>query len=399
MSQPTKPAAIPSWSQHPTLFIHIPKSGGTTLDAILRDHYFNTPLLPSTPFELFGRHIDKFNDPAYRYIGGHYPLSTIDLSRFTDRITVLRDPLDSLCSGISYVNKLKGLPTEALIESEKQGLPALTYKKFFTTHFDTARYLLDLSYNLAKGMRNYLFDCAASDAVENVKQFTHVFDFAHFDGEVKRFIIERGFFPYADIGKKRQYVYQPDYARARSLLSEFDAQFYALSTPLLKKLPDNIHSAYEQYREEYCKNHGLALQAYEGTRLDLRMPLGSGWHHVEESENSTYFRWSEPDAATVEIPVALAGRYAVYLYIHPGKVGEVRCSASTTLHHGEVETSMERLGDMLIVTCMVDTRSHDWLMIRLAMGERSDTASPARDLDERERGVIMGNIYVCRHPW
>lgn len=389
---------MPSWIQRPTLFIHIPKTGGTTLDAIFRDHFFNTALVPSTPFELFGQHIGKLNDPAYRYIGGHYPISTIDASRFEDKVTVLRDPLDSLCSGISYINKLRGRPPEAPIEAETNGLPALTYKKFFTTHFDTERYLLDLGYNLAQGMRNYLFDCAASDAVENIKRFTHVFDFEHFDGEVKRFLIEREYFPYAEIGKKRQYSYQPDYARARRLLSEFDEKFHRLSTPLLKKVPDNIDSAYEQYREDYCRNHGLALRIHEGRSLDLRMPLGSGWHHVERSENDTPFRWSEPDSATVEIPLALAGRYAVYLYIHPASVSDVQFSISTRMYPVDVKPALKRRGDMLICEFIVDTRCHEWLHIAMHMAHHTDVIPKSGSVDDRERGVILGNVYVCRHP-
>lgn len=395
-----QPSPMPdaSWSRQATLFIHIPKTGGTTLDAIFRDHYFDAPLLPSTPFDLFGKYIDKFNDPSYPYIGGHYPISTIDIARFDRKITVLRDPVASISSGISYINKLNGVPQEALTDTEKSGLPALSYKKFFTTHFDTERYLIDLGYDVAKGMRNYLFDCAASAAVENIRRFTHVFDFEHFDGEVKRFIIEQRYFPYAEIGKKRQYAYRPDHARARPLLSEFDDQFHRLSTALLKKVPGNIDILYEQYREEYCKYRGLALRVHEGRRLDLRMPLGMGWHHVERSGPDACFRWSEPDAATIEIPVAAAGLYAVYLYVIPADVKNLQISMSTTLHPRRFEATLVNENNIVIYQSFVFTRAHDWIRVAIDMPDSAGAPSRTDSIDVRERGIILGNVYICRHP-
>lgn len=386
-----------SWNQQELLFIHIPKSGGTTLDSIFRDHYFNVPLLPSTPFELFGNYIEKFNDPSYRYIGGHYPLSTIDPDRFYKKITVLRNPLDSICSGISYVNKLNGLPKEALSQAEKSGLPALTYKKFFTTHFDTDRYLIDLNYGIAKGMRNYIFDCAVGEAFENIKKFTHVFDFENFDGEVKRFLIQERYFPYAKIAKKRQYSYQPDYVRAELLLSEFDKQFYQLSTPLFKKVPDNIDVLYEQYREDYCRNRGWALRVHEGTSLDLRMPLGSGWHHAELTEKNSSFRWSEPTLATIEIPIATAGLYAIYLYINPAAVTDLTFSISTVIHPQEFAATLVNEKNILIYRVLVETRSHDWINIVINMRKDAQMPATLETVDVRELGITLNNVYICRH--
>ena len=388
----------PSWSHQELLFIHIPKSGGTTLDSIFRDHYFDVPLLPSTPFDLFGHYVSKFNDPSYRYIGGHYPLSTIDSGRFHKKITVLRNPLDSICSGISYVNKLDGLPQEALTASEKSGLPALTYKKFFTTHFDTDRYLIDLNYGVAKGMRNYLFECAADEAFENIKNFTHVFDFEYFDVEVKRFLMQEQYFPYAKIAKKRQYSYQPDYARAKPLLSEFDEQFYNLGVSLFKKVDDNIDCLYEQYREDYCRNRGLALHIHEGRSLDLRMPLGAGWHHAEQTEKNNSFRWSEPAGASIEIPIATAGLYAIYLYIHPAEMMDLNFSIFTDLHPQEFSATLLNDKNILIYRILVSTRSHDWINIVINMQKDSQLTPAAKTVDVRELGIILSNVYVCRHP-
>jgi len=386
------------WSRRSTLFIHVPKTGGTTLDSIFRDHYHATPLLPSTPFNLFGKYLNKFNDPDYKYIGGHYPLSTIDSTRFDFRVTVLREPLEGISSGISYMNKSAGLPPETLTDSERSGLKALTYQKFFTTHFDTERYLIDLHYGIDKGMRNYLFDCAVGEAFENIKKFTHVFDFNNFSGEVKRFIIQQGYFPYFQIEKKRGYSYRPDHARAKPLLSEFDEHFHRLSCSLLKKVPDDIDAQYEYYRENYCRTRGLALRLHEGRRLDLRMPLGSGWHHAERSDQGHPFRWSESTGATIEIPIAAAGLYAVYLYINPADVTDLQLSVFTLLHRQEFKSRLIHEQGVWVYEILVSTRAHEWIHIGMDLQKVAGGSPSQQSIDARGLGVTLGNVYVCRHP-
>lgn len=380
-----------------TLFIHVPKTGGTTLCSILQDHYYNVPQLPHAAPADLGVYISKLNDPIYPFIGGHFPVSTICVERFEHKITVLRDPVDIISSAISFVHKVRNLPEDSLLQAEQEGAPICNFKIFFSLHFDTHRYKLDFDAGLADPFSQYISECTVIEAIEGLKKFTHVFDFSSLDGEIKRYIIERDFFPYSQISKKRRYAYLPDYERARKSLSEFDQSFYALGKEMFRELPKNIDSIYEQYRADYCREKGVELQIFEGKMLDLRAPIGIGWHSVDTSSHGTPFRWSEPSEATVEIPVRIAGTYAVVLFINPAKVSHLKIRAKTILSPRNFEVQLIHEKSMIVCQLFVVTRSHDWIHIDLTMEEEIATPCLAQT-DVRELGLVLSGISISRQP-
>ena len=381
-----------------TLLIHVPKTGGTTLSSIFQDHFYDAPQLPHGAPQDLGKYIFKLSDRAYPYIGGHYPLAIVDADRFEQRITILREPIDIISSAISFVHKVEQLPEDVPLKSETEGLSISTYKLFFSTRFDSERYKRDFAAMIDSGLDDYLGECSVAEAIEALKKFTHVFDFYRLDDEIKRFLIEQKFFPYSHISKRRKYIYQPDKERARRSLSSFDAAFYQLGKELFRKVPDDIDTQYQLYRENYCKEKGIKLGVFEGKMIDLRGPIGTGWHTVEQSGDGVSFRWSEARSATVEIPISEAGMYAVILYINPAELTGLKVSSTTTIQPRNFATTLVCEGGVLICQSFISVKSHDWIHISISMKkEHVDNAySPAND--QRELGLVLQAASISRQP-
>ena len=111
---PFKPATAEKYT---VIFLHIPKTGGTTIEYLLAKNYkingvihINAPALNKNPFALF-----KKGDLPH-VIMGHYKTSHL-LYRFIDRplvhFTMLRDPVKRV---LSYFDYLQTSPNHGLYE-------------------------------------------------------------------------------------------------------------------------------------------------------------------------------------------------------------------------------------------------------------------------------------------
>lgn len=381
-----------------TLFIHVPKSGGTTLDSIFRDHFFDTPLhAPVGPNKLGGV-LDQLRDPRNRYVGGHYPVGTVQVDAFERKVTILRNPLDVICSRLSFKNKLANAPPEALSPLELAGRELRIYEKYFSPRFDIEACKSDARMGVFRGLGSYVSTCAFQEVVEQIDRFDDVLDFARLDDGIKRFLIENGYFPYQRIQRKRAYAYEPDHERAKKLLWEFDQRFYDAASTRFRRIPGDIETRYEQYRADYCETQGLSLPVLEARTLDLRGPIGSGWYNVETSERGSPFRWSEDRHATVEIPVAHAGVYEVRLSVTASVVDDFRLTARTTLEPRAFPVTESRSEGARVFTARVVTRSHDWIHLEIALERTAASADVPQEGDVRPLGVVLGNVHIARQP-
>ena len=81
----------------PLGFLHLPKTGGTSLSDFIRSHISDSKVCPE-----FLNFYDKFSDEdlkKYDFYSGHFDFKT--LSRFppkTFKFTILRKPKDRICS-------------------------------------------------------------------------------------------------------------------------------------------------------------------------------------------------------------------------------------------------------------------------------------------------------------
>jgi hypothetical protein len=393
---PAHPQAAPGRPK--VVFIHVPKSGGTTLDTIFRDHFFDTPLYPPVGPNKLGGVLDQLRDPRNRYVGGHYPVGTVPLDAFDRKVTIVRSPLDVICSRLSFKNKLANAPPEALSPLELAGATLRIYEKYFSPCFEVERCKSDARQGVFQGLGSYVPTCAFQEVVDQVYAFDDVLDFARLDEGIKCFLIENGYFPYRSIQKKRAYAYEPDYERARKLLSEFDERFYAAARERFRTIPSDVELRYEQYRADYCRTRGLSLQVHEERRLDLRGPIGSSWFNVETSEEGKPFRWSEDRHATVEIPVAQAGIYDVTLSVTASAVDDVLLTACTTLEPRAFPVTESRTAGAQVFTAQVVTRAHDWIHLAFDLQRSAATTAVPQEGDVRALGVVLGDVRVARRP-
>ena len=381
-----------------TLLVHVPKSGGTTLDCIFRDHFCDTPLYPPVGPNKLGDVLDQLNAPDNRYVGGHYPIGAVNFDSFDCKVTILRNPLDIICSRLSFQNKLANAPQESLTPLELSGRKMQVYERYFSPRFDRERCKIDARAGMFQGVQQYVVTSDMQEICEQVVKFDYVIDFAKLDDEIKFFIISNKFFPYRSIEKKRAYSYEPDRNRARKLLCEFDHHFYETASLLFRRVPSDIKSRYEQYRSDYCESQGLSLQVHQGHSIDLRGPIGSGWFNVEIAEHGEPFRWSENLHATVEIPVARAGLYRVQLYVTASAVEGFRLTASTTRELRTFPVIEERIGGVRVFTTMVTTGSHDWIHVDIGIDKSTRDSSLPENGDVRPLGISLGRVYIVSNP-
>lgn len=109
----------------PTLiFVHLPKTGGTTFKSILRRVYGQNRLFETTPGQV-PESIDRFaraseeERAAYRVVTGHIPFGMETLvPRPAATITLLRDPVERLISNYYYVRNAPDHPAHAQTVAE-----------------------------------------------------------------------------------------------------------------------------------------------------------------------------------------------------------------------------------------------------------------------------------------
>lgn len=375
-----------------TLLVHIPKTGGTTLDDILGEEFDPDLALRRVQPDSGIERWEQLRDPRFQYVSGHFPSAALDLTRFEHRITVLRPPLEQIASMQRY--------SEAYFpDSESVRLTRLgegrhdIFGLYFGPGFDLLRYIAERSYGVAGWVHDYADPCTLNGALATLERFNRVLDFHHLDGELKRLIIELGLTPRADLPRHRSYSYSPDLERAQAFLTDFDVSFYKRAQKRFRKLPADIDVAYERYREGYCAARGLQLEPLSSVELSLGKPLGRGWHPAELLESGHGFRWANSADPVVDLAIARPGSYMVTAYVHPHQCTGLRLQGAAEYSGAKASVEVsERRGVTVLRARFVLPRS-DWL--RLSFGcEMSGADAGATDLVGRT--FVLGRVLVRR---
>lgn len=394
------PPANGEFSFPRALFIHIPKSGGTTLDSILADHYSSLPIARNIQFSSSIELFSVLDRMEIRYVSGHFPVSMADVNGFDKKITIIRNPLDVLCSVISFSEKT-GIHVPRLSSALAEGVKFEIYREYFSVDFDFDRFVIDKNYGVASGYLDYTEKCGVFEAVNAIAGFDTVLDFNCLDEGIKAMIMSEGFFPYSAIARNRSYNYLPDYECGRKLLSEFDEYFYANICSRFVGVSEDIGILYDRYKESYCKQKGISLEVYQGVSIDLRGPIGVGWNNFEVSERGAPFRWSETSNPTIELPIVNAGSYVVYFYWFRGQAKDIRFRISTLIGEGTFVPTIVRDNELCICRCFVSLHSPDWIYANLDIDKYSDAERQSTNqssFDRRSLGIILGNVYIRRVP-
>jgi hypothetical protein len=381
-----------------TLFVHIPKSGGTTLDSIISDQYLSLSIARNIQFSSSVSSFLEIDKVENCYVSGHFPVSIVDLEKFERKITIIRNPIDILCSVISFTEKM-GIQVPRLSAALEGGGKYEIYREYFSTNFDFGRFKIDKNYGMVSGYSDYIEKSSVCEALDTLDKFNIILDFNRLDDGIKTMIMSYGFFPYSNIARNRFYDYQRDYESAIKLLSDFDEYFYSKINSRFAVIADNIALLYDQYKESYCKEAGISLEVYEGLSVDLRGPIGLGWNNFEISELGAAFRWSETANPTIELPIAIAGSYMLYFYWLRGHAKNVTFRISTLIGEIIFVPTIITDGEVCICRCYVTLNSPDWIYAKLEIEECNGSerqSMRSSSVDIRSLGIVLGNVYIRR---
>jgi hypothetical protein len=387
--------AVPRAPDRPperTLFTHIPKTGGTTLDSILSSHYPAATTTRLVQHSATNSVYEGIFAKSNLYVSGHIPFSGVSHLNFDRMITILREPHDILCSLLSYSEEI-GYANNELDVAKPGADPFQIYGVYFSPNFDFGRYMIDRQYGVASGYQPYFTDGAVDEALAMLSTFDYVLDFENLDLQIKRLISCEGLFPPSEIAKRRSYKYSKNEQAANARLSQFDVAFFRAARRFFSS--NYSESDYETYRAQYCDFSGIRLSPNESQEVDLSSPIGSGWNDAEISELGRMFRWSESNNPFIDLPLANPGTYAVYLYLNNVHHRGIAVHGSGQLHRPQVEADQVCHGALNIFRFRFRISRPDWFCCALSITTSAEqTANGATD--DRSLGLILGSIYVRR---
>lgn len=373
-----------------TLLAHVPKTGGTSVDSIISSHYESAASTRLVSHASTNFSFDGLSTCESKYLSGHIPYAAVSHLQFDRRITILRDPVDVLCSINAFVKETGYFNDEVALALEI-GCGYSVYGVYFSPGFDVGKYLIDRRFGIARGYQPYFTGGDVTGAIAALSQFTNVFDFSKLDQEMKRLIVEEELFPPSSLPNRRSYSYTRDLESALPLLTKFDIDFYKAACQFFK--PEIRDAEYEQYRQTYCENYGIQLDVLQSCEMNLGNPVGSGWNDAELSELGTMFRWSEVREPWVDIPLARAGTYSVSIYANDLYGRGVSMLADCLGTDIQVQTQVQ--GTLQIFTVQLTISTPSWLSCRLSMGSQSERPASVPG-DDRLVGFVLANVYVRR---
>lgn len=377
------------------LFIHVPKTGGTTLSYVLENEFINSKVVTNIQIDELDK-ITRSRDNDIVYVSGHIPASLVNISEFEKKVTIIRDPSALLKSYINFNNHYN-LKNIILEDSLSQNRNFLIYKDFFSKIFDFNHFLLDSRYDFNEmKYSEYCDGFNISDSLDVIESFDYVLDFANLNSEIKRLIINEKFFPYSFIPVIRNIEYNFD-GDVSKLLSQFDLDFYqAVREKYFVSNLHNIDCLYDNYKDQYCQDNGLRIKNYDSYVIDIKGPIGLGWHQYEVSELGMIFRWAYNKGSTIEIPVYFAGNYSVYIYINNPKALEISVSLDGLYSNTKGSVIKKKMSCNEKFICSINISRYDWLIVKFDINSVIPYEVEGTLLDERMLGFILGNVLIKR---
>jgi hypothetical protein len=375
------------------LFIHVPKTGGTTFDNLIAGNFDPTKAMRNLTAFSGKNLLAAKHDINLSYVGGHVPSAIFDLDQFSHKITVLRDPRAVIASLGSFSHR-HSYHNPRLKKALASGQHYDIYASYFCDRFDLNRMLLDYEYGIFSDVADYVsLPDDVGRAVARLKQFNWVIDFSDLDALAKTLIVELCLFPFRKIDRKRHSEYQADLSFAEDLVSEFDRDFYTRSRELFTKARVT-QVEYDLYRQNYASQFGVDLLPWSDIQYDLRMPVGQMWHLPEISELGRWYRWSERFGVTIEIPVKHSGVYEISIYARNSPEAKLINIMPTFADGVELLSQDVSAYDSLTVSRnLVKLTSYGWTDFAVDI-EILDGMEQSHD--DRDIGIALGDIFIRR---
>lgn len=370
--------------------LHIPKTGGTSVDAILGESFPAHATLRGLGGTGNLRHWYKIDSDSIQYLSGHIPAAAVDLDRFEHRITIFRSPAECLGSLLRYSKSY--FPADTLREQLRASRePFSIYWPYFSPEWDAVRFKTELAYGVNGNIGVYGSDCSVADAASILGRFTRVLDFRNLAAEILRLVIEYKLFPRDTAPHLREVSSPLESPATQNLVSHFDEALYERAKTLFRPVPSDFKSSYDQYRRNYSTANGLNIVSGTSVELDLNAPLGNGWWEPEQSDLGSTFRWAISTRPTLHIPIATAGTYCLRIYLKPMEATSLRATVTSAVNGETRNMEHEPMNGVSVLRASIVAADSDWLDVRFDCNQAT-----ADNQIEGNRIFILGNVLVQR---
>ncbi len=435
------------------VFIHIPKTAGLTLRAILANHFHCDEIYPN-PNEVFGPHRCSLEELAkYRLFNGHYVYSIGERLRNPHYVTMLRDPVSRIISLYGYVVSNPTSLLHELIISRQMTLeeflehPAMArahsnwqtgfiasapleelasvHRKYSTPDFENDTTLSSLYPNLGLDVaRARLRETAMFGLCERFDESLLLLAYTFGWKPAKRYqsfnIAEKSKLPEQLAPATVERIISRDaddvalYEFGRSL---FDERFKQMCEELLELYGEAEHARLtlpipnsiveELVEKHYRKRSREQTSTRRSFVWDMGGPVaGNGWHPAERRPSSGYARWTGPDTtSTMEVRLAAGTDYSIEFDVCHALEYENLDSIELMVNGTRVELDPIPPADSLaasyrsIIPRGVVGESGDpvvveWHVARTGLARERDPAN----LDPRRLGIMLCGVRIEEVP-
>jgi hypothetical protein len=304
-------------------FLHIPKTAGTTLTAILESKFDRPEICPA---EMWGDLKDYTPEKlaTYRLIRGHF---LYDICNYLPQkpvfVTMLRDPIDRIISAYEFMKTCIPIRPEAILTQEKAR--SMTLKEFVCDP-STPAIVNDQTRHLSRDIRGQYPDLKRREwleiAQENLADFAFFGLTEQFNPSMSLLTYTFGWQPIAEfqnlmVGdrKTKRSELAQDVIDAIAERNQLDMELYAFGQNLFAQryaeMQQALDHAYPETRAQLDRHYAtryaqIHLEPTSSLSLNFNQAYrGVGWHNYEGFGRETAFRWIGP-GTTANLDFTLA---------------------------------------------------------------------------------------------
>ncbi|MEM9220586.1 MAG: sulfotransferase family 2 domain-containing protein [Cyanobacteria bacterium P01_F01_bin.150] len=332
-------------------FIHIPKTAGTTMSAILESRFDHQKICP-TPYWRNLRVMKKREMKPYRLFRGHFPYDVADIIPGTPVcITMLRDPIERVISAYEFMKTCVIVyPAARKVQEKARTLSLKDYVRDPDVNgVINAQTRMIAGRDCQSKKIDQRDPIALEIAKENLQQFAFVGVTEQFWDSMGLLSYQFGWTPPREIqrlmvGKKklRRENLSQDVIDIITEYNLLDIEFYDYSKALFEaqhaKMVSHLQEEYgtsanketgtesesevstEELRSLLEKHYESCFaQQQEENRVTKRLTFtfdqavpGNGWHRLEGLERNEPFRWTGPRTeSSLDFPLDLSDDLAM----------------------------------------------------------------------------------------
>jgi len=383
-------------------FLHIPKTGGTSLRAIIEPRFDSLQIYPAKDMP----ELATAPKPSaqYRLVCGHFPYDfSLRFGASPVYIVMLRDPIKRAISYYKYVRRQKVHP----LNRAAHALSLVDFVARYRNNINNQSILLHGTYD---AQNNRVIPHPDPD--EGLQIAKQRLNTMHVVGIVEHFRASLDLMAYtlawsftADIPhlnrdprQTRRDDYPAETINALSELCQHDRQLYDYALDMFYERQNRMMQTILEQNYEW---HAPALQ-YPQKQVQVTMDAGmngTGWHRIEHSKTGDAYRWTNA-RTDATLDVSLVGGYAYDITIHVGMVLVDEMWDTWQLRVGEYTVRLQRsrhprLGWVhrgTIPAQIIDDGRRFTRLQFIVDGEQSPADIKANSRDTRPLGIAVISV-------